>query len=145
MPFLPNDSAGRARGRGGCAADAGLDVARAGASRPADRAGRGIDRAKSDSAKPAASQTTGTGNVAAVDPANPAQQKSLTARAIDKVKEVAKSAGDIFSRVPCLPPKGGAKSMGSLPHVAAKLASGEPVMIIAFGSSSTPGLRHDLT
>jgi lysophospholipase L1-like esterase len=55
------------------------------------------------------------------------------------VKEVAKSAGDIFSRVPCLPPKGGAKSMGSLPHVAAKLASGEPVMIIAFGSSSTQG------
>jgi len=27
--------------------------------------------------------------------------KSFTAKAIDKVKEVAKSAGDIFSRVPC--------------------------------------------
>jgi lysophospholipase L1-like esterase len=95
--------------------------------------------AKSDNAKPAASQTIGTGNVAAVDQANPAQQKSLTARAIDTVKEVAKSAGDIFGRVPCLPPKGGAKSMGSLPHVAGKLASGEPVVIIAFGSSSTQG------
>ena len=95
--------------------------------------------AKSDSAKPAASQTTGTGNVAAVDQAGPAQPKSLAAKAIDTMKEVAKSAGDIFSRVPCLPPKGGAKSMGSLPHVAAKLASGEPVMIIAFGSSSTQG------
>jgi len=95
--------------------------------------------AKSDSARPAASQTTGTGNVATVDPSAPAQPKSLTAKAIDTVKEVAKSAGDIFSRVPCLPPKGGAKSMGSLPHVAAKLASGEPVMIIAFGSSSTQG------
>ncbi|MGA7997708.1 MAG: SGNH/GDSL hydrolase family protein [Bradyrhizobium sp.] len=95
--------------------------------------------AKSDSAKPAPSQTTGTGNVAAVDQAGPAQPKSLAAKAIDTVKEVAKSAGDIFSRVPCLPPKGGAKSMGSLPHVAAKLASGEPVMIIAFGSSSTQG------
>src|SRR5262245_16806559 len=65
--------------------------------------------------------------------------KSLTAKAIDKVKEAAKSAGDIFSRVPCLPPKGGARKMGSLPHVANKLASGEPVLIIAFGSSSTSG------
>ena len=55
------------------------------------------------------------------------------------MKEVAKSAGDIFSRVPCLPPKGGAKSMGSLPHVAGKLAAGEPVVIVAFGSSSTAG------
>ena len=97
------------------------------------------DNAKSDSAKPAASQTTGTGNVAAVDQAGPAQPRSLAAKAIDKVREVAKSASDIFSRVPCLPPKGGLKSMGSLPHVAAKLASGEPVVIIAFGSSSTQG------
>jgi lysophospholipase L1-like esterase len=95
------------------------------------------DGVKSDGAKPAEPQTTGTGNVAAVDPANPSQPKSFSARAIDKVKQVAKSAGDIFSRVPCLPPKGGAKSMGSLPHVAGKLASGEPVEIIAFGSSST--------
>ena len=29
--------------------------------------------------------------------------------------------------------------MGSLPHVASKLAAGEPVMIVAFGSSSTQG------
>jgi hypothetical protein len=100
------------------------------------------DRTKSDGVKPPAAQTTGAtgaGNVAAVDQANPSQQKSLTAKAIEKVKEVAKSAGDIFSRVPCLPPKGGAKSMGSLPHVASKLASGEPVVIVAFGSSSTVG------
>jgi lysophospholipase L1-like esterase len=99
------------------------------------------DSAKPDSAKPAPSQgTTGatSGNVAAVDQANP-QQKSLTSKAIEKVKEVAKSAGDIFSRVPCLPPKGGAKSMGSLPHVASKLAAGQPVLIVAFGSSSTSG------
>jgi len=95
------------------------------------------DGAKSDSTKPP--QTTGAGNVAAVDPASPSQQKSLTTKAIEKVKAVAKSASDIFSRVPCLPPKGGAKSMGSLPHVASKLASGEPVVIIAFGSSSTVG------
>src|SRR5229473_3219337 len=97
------------------------------------------DSAGPDGARPPVSQTTGAGNVAAVDQANPPQQKSLTSKAIEKVKEVAKSASDIFSRVPCLPPKGGAKSMGSLPHVASKLASGEPVVIIAFGSSSTVG------
>ena len=77
------------------------------------------------------SQTT----VAATSP----QQRGVTARAIDKVKQVAKSAGDIFSRVPCLPPKGGAKAMGSLPHVAGKLVAGKPVVIVAFGSSSTAG------
>jgi lysophospholipase L1-like esterase len=100
------------------------------------------DSSKLDSAKPSASQTTGAtgaGNVASVNQANPPQQKTFTAKAIEKVKEVAKSAGDIFSRVPCLPPKGGAKSVGSLPHVANKLASGEPVVIVAFGSSSTTG------
>jgi len=100
------------------------------------------DGAKSDTATPAAPPTTGAataGNVTAVGQADPAQPKSLAAKTIEKVKEVAKSAGDIFSRVPCLPPKGGAKSMGSLPHVASKLASGEPVVIVAFGSSSTVG------
>jgi lysophospholipase L1-like esterase len=66
-------------------------------------------------------------------------QKTLTAKAIDKMKQVAKSASDIFSRVPCLPPKGGAQSLGSLPHVAAKLVAAQPVVIIAFGSSSTAG------
>jgi lysophospholipase L1-like esterase len=66
-------------------------------------------------------------------------KKGVAAKAIDKVKEVAKSASDIFARVPCLPPKGGAKAMGSLPRVAAKLAAGEPVLIVAFGSSSTEG------
>jgi lysophospholipase L1-like esterase len=100
------------------------------------------DTAKPDSARPSAPQTTGTanpGNVAAVDQSNPSQQKSLTTKAIEKVKQAAKSASNIFSRVPCLPPKGGAKSMGSLPHVASKLAAGEPVVIVAFGSSSTVG------
>ena len=94
---------------------------------------------KSDSFRASESQTTGTGNAAAVDQANSQQPKSLTTKAIDKVKEVAKSAGDIFSRVPCLPPKGGANPIGSLPHVASKLASGAPVTIVAFGSSSTQG------
>lgn len=69
----------------------------------------------------------------------PAEQRGLTSRAIDKVKQVAKSASDIFSRVPCLSPKGGSKTMGSLPHVAGKLVAGKPVVIVAFGSSSTSG------
>jgi lysophospholipase L1-like esterase len=86
-----------------------------------------------------AAQTPTSTDIPKSDSADPPQQKSLTAKAIEKVKQVAKSAGDIFSRVPCLPPKGGAKSMGSLPHVASKLASGEPVVIVAFGSSSTSG------
>jgi lysophospholipase L1-like esterase len=79
-------------------------------------------------------------NLASVSsPANAPPPKTLTGKAIDKVKEVAKTARDIFSRVPCLPPKGGVKAMGSLPHVAAKLAAGKPVVIIAFGSSTTQG------
>ena len=97
-----------------------------------------------EAARPAQAPTTGaapSGNVAAVDPAQP---KSLTNKAIDKVKEVAKSAGDIFARVPCLPPKGGAKSMGSLPHVANKLIAGQPILIVAFGSSSTQGYGSSL-
>jgi lysophospholipase L1-like esterase len=81
---------------------------------------------KSDAAKPEA-PTTG----AATDQTNPAP-KSIAARAVDKVK-------DVFARVPCLPPKGGYQKTGSLPHVAGKLIAGQPVTIIAFGSSSTQG------
>jgi lysophospholipase L1-like esterase len=95
--------------------------------------------AKSDSLRASESQTIGTGNATAVDQPGSAQPKSLTTKAIEKAKEVAKSAGDIFNRVPCLPPKGGVNPIGSLPHVAGKLASGAPVTIIAFGSSSTEG------
>jgi lysophospholipase L1-like esterase len=95
------------------------------------------DESKIDSAKSDGTRSTAA-TAAAGDPAAPAQHKSLTAKAIDKVKEVAKSANDIFSRVPCLPPKG-ANPIGSLPHVAGKLASGQPVVIVAFGSSSTAG------
>jgi lysophospholipase L1-like esterase len=96
------------------------------------------DGTKSDSSKASATQTTGMSNVAAVQ-ANPPQPTSFTGKAIEKAREVVKSAGDIFSRVPCLPPKGGANPIGSLPHVAGKLASGLPVVIVAFGSSSTEG------
>ncbi|MBR1128486.1 SGNH/GDSL hydrolase family protein [Bradyrhizobium iriomotense] len=96
----------------------------------------------------AAQATQAPAQTANPAPASPSQttvavtspeQRGITARAIDKVKQVAKSAGDIFSRVPCLPPKGGSKTMGSLPHVAAKLVAGQPVVIVAFGSSSTAG------
>jgi lysophospholipase L1-like esterase len=96
------------------------------------------DGAKSEEAKVSAPQISAT-DVQPVDQPNLSQPKSITTKAIEKVKQVAKSASDIFSRVPCLPPKGGAKSMGSLPHVANKLAAGDPVVIIAFGSSSTQG------
>ena len=105
------------------------------------------DGAKLDSAKPAAIATEKAeqGSAGAADnpnqapPASQTQSKSLTDQAIEKVKQVAKSASDIFSRVPCLPPKGAPRSVGSLPHVAHKLAAGGPVVIIAFGSSSTAG------
>ena len=88
-------------------------------------------------AAPAAGSTTG--NAAGPEQISPPAQKTLTAKAIDKVKQVAKSASDVFSRVPCLPPKAGAQSLGSLPHVANKLIAGQPLVIIAFGSSSTEG------
>jgi lysophospholipase L1-like esterase len=100
------------------------------------------------SAPPACAQTTqaapaqqapSPGNVAAADPANNAAPKGFAGKAIDKVKQVAKSAADIFNRVPCLRPKGGINPVGTLPRVAGKFAAGEPVLIVAFGSSSTAG------
>jgi lysophospholipase L1-like esterase len=103
------------------------------------------DSVKSEAARPAAD------NAGQAPPANqalPATQmqpdsqarpKSLTDKAIEKVKQVAKTASDIFSRVPCLPPKGAPRTVGSLRRVAHKLAAGEPVVIVAFGSSSTQG------
>jgi len=68
-----------------------------------------------------------------------ASGQGVAARAIDKVKGVARTASDILNRVPCRQPKGGMKALGALPHVAGKLASHKPVVIVAFGSSSTQG------
>ncbi|UFX46078.1 SGNH/GDSL hydrolase family protein [Bradyrhizobium sp. 41S5] len=85
---------------------------------------------RADAAKPAAVEA---------DAANPPPQPGVAAKALDKVKQVAKSASDIFHRVPCHQPTGVPNSTGSLPHVAAKLAAGKPVVIVAFGSSSTQG------
>ena len=90
--------------------------------------GAKTEAARPDAAKPAAIEA---------DAANP--QPGVAAKAFDKVKQVAKSASDIFHRVPCHQPTGVPNSTGSLPHVAAKLAAGKPVVIIAFGSSSTQG------
>lgn len=87
----------------------------------------------------AAASGSPSGAADKIDPNGQPQNRSLTSKAIDKVKRVAKSASDIFSRVPCRSPKGGMQSMGALPHVAAKLAAGKPVVIVAFGSSSTQG------
>ena len=68
-----------------------------------------------------------------------AAKKGVAATTIDRVREAAKTATDILSRVPCRTPKGGNKAMGTLPHVAGKLAAHQPVVIVAFGSSSTQG------
>jgi lysophospholipase L1-like esterase len=93
-----------------------------------------------DSAKPqAAPSSAGNSGHTTAAPEQSAPPKTLTAKAVDKVKEVAKSAADIFSRVPCSASKGVNKAIGTLPHVANKLISGRPVLIIAFGSSSTQG------
>jgi lysophospholipase L1-like esterase len=95
--------------------------------------------ARSDQPAAPATQTTGVASSATAPVSDASQQQSLAARAIDKMRAVAKSAGDIFSRVPCLPPKSGVGSLGSLPHVARRLVSGDPVVIVALGSSSTTG------
>src|SRR3984885_6892552 len=55
--------------------------------------------AKSDNARVSASQTTGTGNATAVEQRGWPQPQSFTAKAIEKEKDGAKSAGDIFSGV----------------------------------------------
>jgi len=87
----------------------------------------------------AAPAVPASGAATSGNPSSPPPQKTVAARAIDTVKQVAKSASDIFSRVPCSAPKGGVPAMGSLPHVAGKLVAGLPVVIVAFGSSSTQG------
>jgi lysophospholipase L1-like esterase len=98
----------------------------------AEKLGQTTDRAPADQAGAAA-----PGNQSQPDNSQ-TQPKSLTDKAIEKVQQAATAATNIFSRVPCLPPKGVRRSF-SLPHVVHKLALGEPVVIIAFGSSSTQG------
>jgi lysophospholipase L1-like esterase len=109
------------------------------------------DSVKSEAARPAADNASQALPATQAAPANQApsatqmqpdsqaRPKSLADKAIEKVQQVAKTASDIFSRVPCLPPKGAPRTVGSLRRVAHKLAAGEPVVIVAFGSSSTQG------
>ncbi|WP_082512581.1 SGNH/GDSL hydrolase family protein [Afipia sp. Root123D2] len=67
-----------------------------------------------------------------------AQAKGVATKAIEAAQGAAKTAGDILVRTPCLRPKGNAAG-GSLPRVAGRIAHGEPVKIVALGSSSTEG------
>lgn len=69
----------------------------------------------------------------------PAPKKGLATKAIEAAKSAAKEASDILTRVPCLPAKGLKEVPGSLPRVAHRIAAGEPVTIVAFGSSTTVG------
>jgi lysophospholipase L1-like esterase len=73
---------------------------------------------------------------AAAPDAAPAR-RSLPGKAIDAAKTAASRAGDILTRIPCLRPKGAVSA--SLPRVARKLHAGEPITIVALGSSSTAG------
>jgi lysophospholipase L1-like esterase len=107
------------------------------AAAPSDRPAAAPDR---DATDKAATDKAATANPPSQpQQANAAPQRGLAEKAIDRVKQVARSASDIFNRVPCLPPKGEPRAMGSLPHVATKLAAGQSVVIVAFGSSSTAG------
>lgn len=97
-----------------------------------------VSKPAAPAAEKSAQAAPGNAATPATQPSNPAQPRSLTDKAIEKVTHAARAAGDIFSRVPCLPPKGVTKSF-ALPHLVHKLAAGEPVVIVAFGSSSTQG------
>lgn len=90
------------------------------------------------SVRPVFAQAAASPEVA-VKSDTPAQQKGLTTRAIEAAKSAAGAAGDILTRVPCLPAKGLKEIPGSLPRVARRIAAGEPVTIVAFGSSTTVG------
>jgi lysophospholipase L1-like esterase len=93
-----------------------------------------------DAAAPASAApklVTGQNTVAAADGSD--LRRGLTGRAVDKVEQLGRSIADVFRRVPCSGPKSGTYLEGSLPHIGKKLAAGEAVTIVAFGSSSTAG------
>jgi lysophospholipase L1-like esterase len=80
--------------------------------------------------------------VAATNPQEPARGAGERAKekvddAAEKLDDIVRRAADIFKRVPCA--NRNARLEGSLPVVARKLASSQPVTIVAFGSSSTVG------
>ncbi len=78
-------------------------------------------------------------DAAKTEAAKPPVQKGLATKAIEAAKGVAREASDILTRVPCLPAKGLTEVPGSLPRVARRIAAGDPVRIVAFGSSTTVG------
>jgi lysophospholipase L1-like esterase len=80
---------------------------------------------------------TGQNTVAAADGSD--LHRGLASRAVDKVEQLGRTITDVFRRVPCSGPKSGTYLEGSLPHIGKKLAAGEAVTIVAFGSSSTAG------
>jgi lysophospholipase L1-like esterase len=80
---------------------------------------------------------TGQNAVSAADGSD--LHRGLAGRAVDKVEQLGRSIADVFRRVPCAGPKSGTYLEGSLPHIGKKLAAGDPVTIVAFGSSSTAG------
>lgn len=73
----------------------------------------------------------------ATQPADAPARPGLAGKALNAARSVASRAGDVLTRIPCLPPKGALSA--SLPRVAHKLNAGEPVTIVALGSSSTAG------
>lgn len=84
----------------------------------------------------------GAPNVAAANPQGSAKSLGERAKervdsATEKLGDLVKRAADIFKRVPCS--SKGAYLEGALPRVASKLATNQPVTIVAFGSSSTVG------
>jgi lysophospholipase L1-like esterase len=121
------------------AGPASLDAARAETAQAVQTAAAPIAAQPATPPDQAAAPAAPPSGAATANPSNPPPQKTVTARAIDTVRQAAKSAGDIFSRVPCSAPKGGVPAMGSLPRIASKLVAGLPVVIVAFGSSSTQG------
>ncbi|HEX7790181.1 MAG TPA: SGNH/GDSL hydrolase family protein, partial [Afipia sp.] len=89
-----------------------------------------------------ASLATHPGSAQTAQPDGVSQQKAqkgLATKAVEAAKGAASAAGDILTRVPCLPAKGLKDISGSLPRVARRIAADEPVTIVAFGSSTTVG------
>lgn len=96
----------------------------------------GLTFVAASAVSPAFAQDRSTPGAANALPSAPA--KGVATKAIEAAQGAAKTAGDILARTPCLKPKGNAAG-GSLPRVAGRIAHGEPVKIVALGSSSTEG------
>ncbi|MCL2713101.1 MAG: SGNH/GDSL hydrolase family protein [Alphaproteobacteria bacterium] len=66
--------------------------------------------------------------------------QSLGDNGMEHVTRVVKPAGNVMAHARCeAAGPGEPKAVGALPHISAKLTAGKPVVIVAFGSSSTQG------